>query len=60
MGDFGHIKTTVKSKLFKQYCCYYYGAPLWDLQSKDTVNICRPLSHGTIGQPKAKVHEVHS
>ena len=27
MGDFGHIKTAVKCKLFKQYCCSYYGAP---------------------------------
>ena len=39
MGDFGHIKT-VKCKLFKQYCCSYYGAPLWDLQSKRVGNIC--------------------
>ena len=34
MDDFGHIKTAVKCKLFKQYCCSYYGAPLWVLQSK--------------------------
>ena len=40
MGDFGHIKTAVKCKLFKQYCCSYYGAPLWDLQSKSVGNIC--------------------
>ena len=40
MGDFGHTKTAVKFKLFKQYCCSYYGAPLWDLQSKSVGNIC--------------------
>ena len=39
MGDFGRINTGVKSKLFKQYCCSYYGAPLWDLQSKSVGNI---------------------
>ena len=26
IGDFGHIKTAVKYKLFKQYSCSYYGA----------------------------------
>ena len=40
MGDFGHIKTAVKCKLLKQYCCSYYGTPLWDLQSKSVNNIC--------------------
>ena len=33
-------KTAVKCKLFKQYCCSYNGAPLWDLQSKSVGNIC--------------------
>ena len=43
MGDFIHtgwIKTAVNCKLFKQYCCSYYGAPLWDLQSKSIGNTC--------------------
>ena len=40
MADFGHIKTNVKCNLFKQYCCSYYGAPLWDLQSKSVGTIC--------------------
>ena len=44
MGDFGHIKTAVKCKLFKQYCCSYYRAPLWDLQSKGVSN--NYVSHG--------------
>ena len=59
MADFGHIKTNVKCNLFKQYCCSYYGAPLWDLQSKSVGTICTawrkalrklwglaPLTHG--------------
>ena len=44
MGYFGHIKTAVKCKLFNQYCCSYYGAPLLDLQSKSVGNIY--ISHG--------------
>ena len=61
MGDFGHIKMAVKCKLFKQYCCSYYGAPLWDLQSKSVGYICiawhkalrqlwgqAPLTHGDV------------
>ena len=59
MADFGHIKTNVKCNLFKQYCCSYYVAPLWDLQSKSVGTICTawrkalrklwgltPLTHG--------------
>ena len=61
MADFGHIKTNVKCNLFKQYCCSYYGAPLWDLQSKSVGTICTawrkalrklwglaPLTHGDV------------
>ena len=43
LGDFDHIRTAVKCTLFKQYCCSYYGAPLWDLQSKSVGNICIAL-----------------
>ncbi len=31
MFDFGHTYSFVKSKLFKKYCCSFYGAPLWFL-----------------------------
>ena len=61
MADFGHIKTNVKCNLFKQYCCSYYGAPLWDLHSKSVGTICTawrkalrklwglaPLTHGDV------------
>ena len=37
---FNFGKTNVKCNLFKQYCCSYYGAPLWDLQSKSVGTIC--------------------
>ena len=40
MSDFGHRETAVKCKLFKQYSCSYYGAPLWDLQSNSVGNTC--------------------
>ena len=33
MCNFGHVYSFVKCKLFKQYCCSFYGAPLWILDS---------------------------
>ena len=44
IGDFGHINTAVNCKLFKQHCCSYYGAPLWDVQSKSVGN----MTQGTL------------
>ncbi len=32
-ADFGHILPYLHCKLFKQYCCSCYGAPLWLLSS---------------------------
>ena len=61
MADFDHIKTNVKCNVFKQYYCSYYGAPLWDIQSKSVGTICTawqkaltklwgpaPLTHGDV------------
>ena len=60
MADFGHIKTDVECKLFKQYYCSYYGAPLCDLQSRSVGTIwiawgalrqlwgLAPLTHGDV------------
>ena len=31
MSDFGHIDPYYTCKLFKQYCCSFYGAPLWSI-----------------------------
>ncbi len=40
MSDFGHIYSFLKSKLFKQYCCSFYGAPLWYLNGEGVKAIC--------------------
>jgi exonuclease III len=40
MTDFGHVYSFVKCKLFKQYCCAFYGSPLWDLNSTSAENLC--------------------
>jgi hypothetical protein len=39
MADFGHINSKLLCKLFKQNCCYYYGAPLWLLSSNGVCKI---------------------
>ena len=40
MSEFGHLYGAIKCKLFKQYCCSYYGSPLWDLSSKGVDSLC--------------------
>ena len=40
LADFGHLNSFVKCKLFKQYCCSYYGAALWNISSKRVNDIC--------------------
>ncbi len=32
--EFDHTYGFVKGKLFKQYCCSFYGSPLWALNGK--------------------------
>ncbi len=39
-SDLGHIYSCIKCKLFQQYCCSFYGAPLWSLNSQATEDIC--------------------
>ncbi len=39
-SDLGHIYSFIKCKLFQQYCCSFYGAPLWSLNGKATGDIC--------------------
>ncbi len=39
-ADFGHIHPYVQCKLFKQYCCSFYGAPLWLLCSQGVSDTC--------------------
>ena len=40
MADFGKLHTFVKLKLFKQYCCDYYGSVLWSHKSKYFDKLC--------------------
>ncbi len=40
MCDFGHTYSFIKSKLFKIYCCYFYGAPLWFLYRWAVKELC--------------------
>ncbi len=39
-SDLGHIYSFIKYKLFQQYCCSFYDAPLGSLNGEATVNIC--------------------
>lgn len=36
-ADFGHIYPFLQCKLFGQYCCSFYGSPLWSFKSYDTI-----------------------
>ncbi len=40
MSDFGDLYSFMKCKLFKQYCCSFYGSNLWLLTSKRCYDIC--------------------
>ena len=40
MADFSQIHSHIKCHLFKLYCCSYYGAPLWCLQSTMVSRLC--------------------
>ena len=35
LSRFGHLPVTLKSKLFLNFCHYFYGSQLWDLNSND-------------------------
>jgi exonuclease III len=40
LANFGHLCSSIKNKLFVQYCCYFYGAPLWNLNGKGVSDLC--------------------
>ena len=40
MADFEKLDSNVKQKLFKQYCCNYYGSVLWQGKSKYYIKMC--------------------
>ena len=39
-ADFGHIYSYLQCKLFKLYCCSFYGAPMWSFNMLH--NVCVP------------------
>ena len=39
-ADFSEVYSYIKCKLFKQYCCSFYGAPLWSLDSRKVNELC--------------------
>ena len=40
MSDFGQLSYIIKCKLFNQYCCSFYGSPLWCLKSTIVKSMC--------------------
>ena len=40
MSNFGHIDCELKLELFQQYCCCFYGAPLWQLDGASMNALC--------------------
>ncbi len=48
MVNFGQGYARVNNQLFKQYCCSYHGAPLWKMQSYESICVaCRREKHIT-------------
>ena len=40
LSHFRSLSSFMKSKLFSQFCCSFYGAPLWHLKSSAVQDIC--------------------
>ncbi len=45
-SDFGHMQPNVQYKLFKQFCCSFYGVPLWLLSSDHVNDVSSVLNDG--------------
>jgi len=39
-SNFQCLSASIKSKLFNQFCCSYYGAPIWSLKSNAVKSLC--------------------
>ncbi len=39
MANFSQSYSIVKNKLFKQYCCSFYGAPLWSFNDFEKISV---------------------
>ena len=44
--NFGHLQISVLSRLFKTYCCSYYGSQMWRLDSAHFLNVCTTWNRG--------------
>ena len=40
LSNFESLCSSMKSKLFSQFCCSFYGAPLWELNSVAVHALC--------------------
>ena len=40
MANFGYLQAPVLSKIFKTFCCNFYGSPIWDFNSTGFRKIC--------------------
>ena len=40
MANYGHLQAPVLSKIFKTFCCNFYGSPIWDFNSTRFRKIC--------------------
>ena len=40
MSDFRQLSYIVNCKLFNQYCCSFYGSPMWSLKSTIVESMC--------------------
>ena len=45
-GNFGKMYSHVKVKLFRTYCCAFYGSQLWNMADKGFLNICTQWNKG--------------
>ena len=40
ISNFGHTYSFIKCSLFKQFCCSFYGSPLWNLNGPGVQSLC--------------------
>ena len=40
ISNFGHTYFFIKCSLFKQFCCSFYGSPLWNLNGPGVQSLC--------------------
>ena len=46
MANFGHLQAPVLCKIFKTFCCNFYGSPIWDINSPGFRKICTTWNIG--------------